>query len=260
MRHALQQLLLSGTTLLLLSGCGTISDLGSSLSPFSDHSPTDPASVPDAVPKKEPRCKYGNMESYRVKGIEYRPLRSATGFTESGIASWYGPNFQGKPTSCMETYDMYQMTAAHKTLPLPSYVEVTNRDNGKKIVVRVNDRGPFHEGRIIDLSYTAAWKLDILKKGTAPVSIRVLTPGTQSPVVEVGGRYLQLGLFSQRKNALALQDKLGQRTPLSTEIRSLQYQQNTRYQLLIRAQRGYTLETIQKQLKTAGIDSVLKAQ
>ena len=260
MQRLLQHLLLPSAVLLLLSSCGTLSDLGSHLSPFSDSPPTDLATIPNAAPKEEPRCKYGNMASYRVKGIEYRPLRSAYGFTEEGIASWYGPNFQGKPTSCMETYDRYQMTAAHKTLPLPSYVEVTNRENGKRIVVRVNDRGPFHEGRIIDLSYTAAWKLDLLKKGTAPVSIRVLTPGSQSPVIEVEGSYLQLGLFSQHSNAAALRQKLGQRTPLSTEIRSLQRQQQTHYQLLIRAQRGFSLEAIQKQLKMAGIDSVLKSQ
>ena len=153
---------------------------------------------------------------------------------------------------------MYQMTAAHKTLPLPSYVEVTNRENGKQIVVRVNDRGPFHEGRIIDLSYTAAWKLDILKKGTAPVSIRVLTPGTQPPVQEVSNHYLQLGLFSSRSNATALQQKLAEKITLRVEIRTIVDDNKTLYQALIRESHHFSLETIQKQLKMAGVDSVLK--
>ncbi|MBT3198261.1 MAG: septal ring lytic transglycosylase RlpA family protein [Gammaproteobacteria bacterium] len=165
---------------LLLSGCETLTHLASlATSQVGSTTPSRLLATPDAVPKREPRCKYGNMASYTVKGKRYRPMRSATDFTEKGIASWYGPNFHGKPTSCMEKYDMYQMSAAHKTLPLPSYVEVTNLENNRKVVVRVNDRGPFHEGRIIDLSYTAAWKLDLIKKGTAQVSIRVLPTGSR---------------------------------------------------------------------------------
>ncbi len=134
----------------------------------------DISSVPDAIPKMETRSKYGNSESYVVFGKRYYVMDDNAGFTQRGIASWYGKKFHGKRTSNGETYDMYAMTAAHKTIILPAYVEVTNLDNGKKIIVKVNDRGPFHDNRIIDLSYSAAVKLDIIAKGTGLVEIRVV--------------------------------------------------------------------------------------
>jgi len=215
--------------------------------------------VTDAIPKKEPLCKYGNMSSYKVKGIEYRPLRSAPGFSERGIASWYGPNFNGKPTSCMETYDMYKMTAAHKTLPLPSYVEVTNLDNNKKIVVRVNDRGPFHEGRIIDLSYAAALKLNVVKNGTAPVSIRVLTPGESAPTLQDNDRYLQLGIFSARQNAEALSSQLAEKITVPVQINSITRDGKQFHQVMIDSQPGrYSITTIRDQLKKIGIEGMIK--
>lgn len=208
-----------------LSGCGGLPSFkGSSTPP----PPKDLASIPDATPRAEPRCKYGNPDKYEVFGVTYRPLTSALGFRERGLASWYGPGFHDKLTSCREPYDMYAMTAAHKTLPLPSYVEVRNLDNGKRVVVRVNDRGPFHEGRIIDLSYTAAWKLGVLKNGTAPVEIRVLQAGEspstnrQVPIETVqsepsessstahAGRYLQVGRFRDRALAERLQARLSE--------------------------------------------------
>src|SRR5688572_23599980 len=108
-------------------------------------------------------------------------LASSEGFVERGTASWYGPGFHSASTSLGERYDMYAMTAAHKTLPIPAYAEVTNLKNGRKVVVRINDRGPFVGDRIIDLSYTAAAKLDFLREGTAPVEVRVLTPGRDAP-------------------------------------------------------------------------------
>ena len=117
------------------------------------------------------------MPEYEVDGVTYHVLASARGYVEEGIASWYGPEFQGKPTSSGEPYDMYAMTAAHRTLPLPTYVEVRNLENGKVVVVRVNDRGPFHPDRLIDLSYMAAQKLGIVQRGTARVRVRALTPG-----------------------------------------------------------------------------------
>jgi len=133
--------------------------------------------VPDAVPRAEPRGTRGNPAFYEVFGKRYYVMASSDGWVERGTASWYGPGFHAASTSLGERYDMYAMTAAHKTLPIPCYAEVTNLRNGRKIVVRINDRGPFVGDRIIDLSYTAAAKLDMLLAGTAPVEIRVLSPG-----------------------------------------------------------------------------------
>jgi rare lipoprotein A len=132
--------------------------------------------VPDAIPRVEPRSIYGNPPSYEVFGKRYYVMGSSAGYVERGVASWYGPGFHKELTSVREPYDMYGMTAAHKTLPLPAYVRVTNLQNGRSCVVRVNDRGPFVGNRIIDLSYTAAAKLDMLREGTAMVEVRVLQP------------------------------------------------------------------------------------
>lgn len=166
---------LASTILLssLLVGCTGVGPVYRSSEPTGT---IDISKIPNATPKHEPRSRYGNPRSYVVFGKRYYLLESSKGFVQSGIASWYGPNFHGKKTSTQETYDMYQMTAAHKTLPIPCYVEVRNLDNGRVITVRVNDRGPFHEGRIIDLSFVAAKKLDIVKSGTARVEIRVIDP------------------------------------------------------------------------------------
>ena len=129
----------------------------------------------DWIPKEQP-SRYGNMESYVVFGERYYVRDSSKGYDETGYASWYGKKFHGRLTSNREKYDMYEVSAAHKTLPLPSYVEVTNLDNGRKLVVRVNDRGPFHDGRIIDLSYKAADMLDIVNKGVQKVRVVALEP------------------------------------------------------------------------------------
>lgn len=134
------------------------------------------ASIPNAIPKREPRSKYGNPKSYVVFGKRYHVLKSSKGFVQRGIASWYGTKFHGKRTSSGELYDMFAMTAAHKSLPLPTYVEVTNLDNGRKVIVKVNDRGPFIDGRIIDLSHTSARKLNIIGSGTGRVEIRAIDP------------------------------------------------------------------------------------
>ncbi len=169
--------------LVLLSACGTLSrpggyyeDDGPGANP-----PADIANIPDAVPKPEPRADSGN-NPYTVYGKTYYPLADASGYHERGIASWYGRKFNGKRTSSGEPYDMYAMTAAHKTLPLPSYVRVHNLQNGRSVVVRVNDRGPFLSNRLIDLSYAAAAKLGILGTGTGIVEVDALSPdetGTQ---------------------------------------------------------------------------------
>lgn len=181
--------------------------------------PIDVSRVPDAVPKYEERSKYGNPSSYEVLGKRYYVLESSEGFVERGIASWYGKKFHGRRTSSGETYDMYAMTAAHKHLPLPTYVEVTNLENNRSVVVKVNDRGPFHANRIIDLSYSAAVKLGIVNNGTGLVEVRAIQPGQQQqrtiPVRHVPrdrdsttAFYIQVGAFSYLANAESLRRKL----------------------------------------------------
>lgn len=155
---------------------------------YSQHKDTVPTRLPhaeelhDAVPKAENKSRGGNKH-YSVRGQHYKVLTSAENFKEHGIASFYGEKFHGHLTSNGEVYDMYSMTAAHKNLPLPSFVKVTNLRNNKSVIVRVNDRGPFHPGRIIDLSFSAAYKLDMIKTGIANVEIETITDFT--PKVEV---------------------------------------------------------------------------
>jgi rare lipoprotein A len=165
-----------------------------------------------------PKSRYGNPKApYEVFGIKYRVLPTACGYEETGIASWYGPNFHGKRTSSGETYDMHGMTAAHKTLPIPALVKVTNLENGKTLVLRVNDRGPFHEGRIIDLSKAAAQKLDVLKHGTAKVKVeaigkpqQVTNPQYAPATKDYRNRlFVQVGSFSSRDSALNVLRSLG---------------------------------------------------
>ncbi|MBS1202167.1 MAG: rare lipoprotein, partial [Chromatiaceae bacterium] len=157
----------------LLGGCGgsgATREIGGSLG--ADRG----ADIADAVPRVEPRAKYGNMASYVVRGKRYHTKESSAGHVERGLASWYGKQFHGRKTSSGERYDMYAMTAAHKTLPLPTYARVTNLENGRSAVVKVNDRGPFHGPRVIDLSYSAAQKLGVVQKGTAMVEVRAIDP------------------------------------------------------------------------------------
>jgi len=168
--------------------------------------PVDLSHVQDAVPRVEPRSKYGNPPSYEVLGRTYRVMDSSSGYQERGIASWYGTKFHGRRTSSGEPYDMYGMTAAHKTLPLPTYVRVTNLENGRSAILKVNDRGPFHQNRIIDLSYAAATKLGVLGRGTAMVEVTALEPGRTGdpesrPALASGGMFLQTGAFSSVFNA-----------------------------------------------------------
>ena len=148
------------------------------LPPAPVRSPQGLLEIPDAVPRYEPRSPYGNPPFYDVFGKRYFVLSSSADYVERGVASWYGPGFHKIRTSTGEIYDMYGMTAAHKTLPLPAYVRVTNLQNGRSVVVRVNDRGPFVGNRIIDLSYTAAAKLDMLRNGTAMVEVRSVGPAS----------------------------------------------------------------------------------
>lgn len=175
--------------------------------------PPNIASIPDAVPRFELKSHHGNPPFYDVQGKRYFVLAKADGYVERGVASWYGPTFHGVNTSMGEPYDMYAMTAAHKTLPLPAYARVTNLKNGRSVVVRVNDRGPFVANRIIDLSYTAAAKLDMLREGTTLVEVRAITPAapdtlTRTAELPPSDLWMQAGAFADIGNAQRLSAKL----------------------------------------------------
>lgn len=173
----MRSLLLLMVVCLIVSSCTT--QLGSKRDSDRDSGPTsnvDLSAIPDATPQPVTRTKAGNYSPYEVLGKTYTVLPESHGFVEEGVASWYGRKFHGRLTSNGERFDMYSMTAAHKNLPIPTYVEVTNLDNGRKAILRVNDRGPFHGNRVIDLSWAAAAKLDYADKGTARVRIVALDP------------------------------------------------------------------------------------
>lgn len=227
----------------LLSACGSSAIIYEN----GDSAPSqhrDLSNVPDAIPKVEARSRYGNPKSYVVRGKRYYVKDSNTGFTQRGIASWYGTKFHGRRTSSGEPYDMYAMTAAHKTLPLPTYLEVINLRNNKRVVVKANDRGPFHENRIIDLSYAAATRLGITASGTGLVEIRVLNPAAPTPVQQVQqapikiktlapSMYLQVGAFSSQTNAQGLHSKLHNAAFERTAITTASSNGNTVYRVRI---------------------------
>lgn len=211
--------------------------------------PVDVSHIPDAVPRVEPRTQAGNKTPYTVLGKTYYVMPDSDGYRERGMASWYGRKFHGQRTSNGEIYDMYGMTAAHKTLPIPAYVRVTNLDNGRSVIVRVNDRGPFHGDRIIDLTYAAAKKLDFEGSGTAPVEVEALDPASFGESASVrparaapsrrggeppapapkhaGGHqlpdntYLQAGAFASAETANRLQARLQQMTAYPVFIQPL---------------------------------------
>jgi rare lipoprotein A len=160
--------------LVLMAGCATRAPAPADRDGPPPSPPANLARVPDAVPRLEAIRIGGPNKPYEILGERYQPITTDTAYAERGLASWYGRKFHGRPTANGEVYNMYAMTAAHPTLPIPSYARVRNPANGREIVVRVNDRGPFHKGRIIDLSYTAALKLDVLR-GVAPVEVRRIT-------------------------------------------------------------------------------------
>jgi rare lipoprotein A len=211
---------------LLAAGCSSTPRGGYYEDDGPHASPRDVSTVPDAVPRVEPRAASGN-KPYTVMGKSYVPVADARGYRERGVASWYGKKFHGRRTSSGEPYDMYAMTAAHRTLPLPSYVRVRNLNNGSSVVVRVNDRGPFLHNRLIDLSYAAASRLGIVGTGTGLVEVEAISP--EAPVTQVATRapveiissaqaapaaraepvlYVQAGAFAQRDNAMALRQRL----------------------------------------------------
>lgn len=158
--------------------------------------------VHDAAPADENLSEYGNPSFYRVDGKRYVVLKNAIGYDKVGTASWYGPHFHGQLTANREKYDMYAMTAASKVLPIPTYVRVTNLENGREAVVRINDRGPFHSDRIIDLSFAAAAKLGFAENGTANVRVTALTsPSSANGMSDQARQYLQVASFSNLHNA-----------------------------------------------------------
>jgi len=239
-------LLLAALAAFQLSGCGTAPQrqgspnraekpvTGSAAKPggyYQDDGPgaTPPPNleaVPDAEPKVEPLHKYAN-NPYTVLGQQYVPDNGYTGYKARGIASWYGRKFHGQKTSSGEPYDMYGMTAAHPTLPIPSYARVTNPRNNKSVIVRINDRGPFHSDRVIDLSYTAAYKLGIVQNGSGQVVVEAIDPAKPVPVPapeqqqnaaipalpvvsDRSGIYLQLGAFNSQQNAESFGSRIRQ--------------------------------------------------
>lgn len=226
-----------------LSGCQS----GDSFARLKDSGPShevDVSQIENAIPRIDPITIAGNKNPYTVNGVTYQLLPAAKGYREEGMASWYGNKFHGRKTSNGETYDMYGMTAAHKTLPIPAYVRVTNLANGRQIIVRVNDRGPFHGGRIIDLSYAGAKKLDYANSGTARVRVEVIDPANFQPnsvslpslsaqvdkpeknkslAVATNKQpaqpFLQVGVYSSMTSAKQLQDQLSSITTFPVSVR-----------------------------------------
>ena len=170
--------------------------------------PENLSSIPNAIPKKEPLNKFSNRP-YKVFGKTYYPMTSLKPYTATGYATWYGKKYHGNKTSIGEVYDMYKMTAAHKTLPLPCYVKVTNLKNDKTVIVRVNDRGPFVKDRVIDLSYAAANRLEIIEKGSELVKVELIDLDEKVKVSKINKQiYIQAGVFSDEKNANNLINKI----------------------------------------------------
>ena len=261
-------------TLLAITLCGCGSGASKPGGYYLDDGPgsNPPANldaVAEPVPKLEPINRYASRP-YSVFGHEYTPFAELTPYRARGVASWYGKRYHGQKTSSGEIYDMYAMTAAHTLLPLPSYARVTNVSNGKSVVVRVNDRGPFHEDRVIDLSYVAAQRLGLLGRGSGLVEVEAIIPGSETtpnaptvaaaePVVapaavsaEPGGIYVQLGAFSAAMNAEAFLRKM--RIDLSWMGDSMSvYQKDALYRVhagpyASRAEANRAAERVQKQL------------
>ena len=195
----------------------------------------DVSHIPNAVPKYEAKSRYGNPHSYVALGKRYYVLKSAKGYDQRGIASWYGRKFHGRLTSSHEPYNMLGMTAASPVLPLPTYVRVTNLQNKRSIIVKVNDRGPFAPNRILDLSYAAAKKLDYIKTGTALVQVTAIYPGdpVNAPAPVTASQeprlYLQVGAFSRYDNAQKLKHRLSAYTHKPIRIKESRHYFKTLY-------------------------------
>lgn len=264
-------------TLFILNGCSSVSRKDGPPS-----FPVDETKIPNAVPKKEPLSKYGNLNSYRVFGKRYYTMRSSKHYEEQGTASWYGTKFHRVRTSSGERYDMLGMTAAHKTLPLPTYVQVTNLANNKRVIVKVNDRGPFEGNRLIDLSYVAAKKLGMIGHGTAHVDVKAIdpdeynnnfysntsyannqsTPYYNQPVYQSSRRhgvYLQVGAFQQRKNAEHLKNRLRNMVSSPVNVTRIAHNKHGLYHVQIGPIRDASAaHSISKRLKSIGLSSTAK--
>lgn len=229
-----------------------------------DYDSFDADSIPNAVPKVEPRSKYGNPSSYTVLGHTYHVLRNADCYQEKGIASWYGTKFHERRTSSGEPYNMYAMTAANKVLPLPTYARVTNLQTGRQIIVKVNDRGPFHENRIIDLSFAAAKKIGMMGKGTALVEVQAIDPrhpdiscGHEVTAPIISGKpqiYLQIGAFSSKPNAQQFEKQVRQHTNRPVHIVTVAVKAKTLYKVQIGPIRNVDeTDDITNRLQSAGL-------
>jgi len=226
---------------------------------FAPLKPISPDEVFDAVPRADPLLAVGNMSPYVVDGVTYKVLDDYRGYREQGIASWYGAKFSGHETSNGELYDVYLPSAAHKSLPIPSYARVTNLENGKSIVVRVNDRGPFHSDRLIDLSYAAAVKLGYMEQGTARVEVAVINiAGVDDRRDDLYGiyRYLQLGAFGKEATARTLMREVQELLPAPVFISQV----DAGGTLLYRVRVGPVANTsellaLQQQLQDRGYDA-----
>ena len=239
----------------------------------------DVSNVVEPTPRSEPRARTGNRSPYTVLGKSYHVRNTADGYLERGVASWYGTKFNGRATSSGELYDICQFTAAHKTLPLPSTVRVTNLDNGRSVVVRVNDRGPFHSGRIIDLSYAAAVRLGVDRTGTARVELRALSPdgqaqeflvadgtlpapgsaggggGAQSPVpVAASGRqWVQVGSFADKDNAQRLAERLRAASIDDVDLDKVEVADRDLWRVRIGPVKGERLASLLGELRALGL-------
>lgn len=262
--------LLGLTVLLALGGCVTTSKY-QRYSISKDGPPDfdiDVSKIPDAVPKAEPISKYGNPASYVANGKRYYVMKSSKGYVEKGIASWYGMKFYKQRTSSGEPYDVAAMTAAHTTLPLPTYAQVTNLKNGKRIVVKVNDRGPFADNRIMDLSFAAAKKLGVTAHGTALVEVKAIDPINpdevlqQAPPPEVGhpNLYLQLGAFAQTDNAERLAEKVKQWTTSPVVIKTAERNGVTIHRVQIGPLESVDIsDELHDRIKSAGLGTPIVA-
>lgn len=252
--------------LAFLSGCTTKGlDLTGDGPPLF---PKSVAHVQNAVPKVESRSKYGNPAFYKVNGRRYHTQKTSKGHIETGLASWYGRKFHGRRTSSGEIYDMYSMTAAHKTLVLPTYVKVTNLSNQREVIVKVNDRGPFHGNRIIDLSYAAAQKLGIVGFGTSKVRVEAIDPITyhehqtikqaQKSQKHKNQFYLQIGAFSVKENADKIVKEIKSIISHPVSMESQNNGQQTIYKVQVGPFKSPdTIQTIHGTLADAGFDTVI---
>lgn len=247
-------LLFSVCTVAILAGCSSSSGRYDIKDDVAPKAPISVEHIEDAHPQYEPYSLGGNKD-YTLRGQNYQIVKNTTDFKERGQASWYGKKFHGHLTSNGEIYDMYSMTAAHKTLPLPSYVKVTNLDNGKSTVVRVNDRGPFHDGRIIDLSYAAAYKLGVVQTGTAKVeieAIQVTQPTNVKPKAGAPQYIIQVASSQHEERVRTLAQNLGQSLSVQSFVESV----NRSHRLFLGPFSDYTLtqDTLEK-VKAMGYDT-----